>query len=36
MNEQPSPTAGSGVGRATGFELSSADRPSGPAFDDGA
>jgi carbonic anhydrase len=33
MNEQPSPTPGSGVGRATGFELSSSDRPSGPAFD---
>jgi carbonic anhydrase len=36
MNEQPSPTpspAGSGVGRATGFELSSTDRPDGPAFD---
>jgi carbonic anhydrase len=35
MNEQPSPapTPGSGVGRATGFELSSSDRPDGPAFD---
>jgi carbonic anhydrase len=35
MNEQPSPapTPGSGVGRASGFELSSSDRPDGPGFD---
>jgi carbonic anhydrase len=33
MNEPPSSTTGSGVGRASGFELSSSDRPSGPAFD---
>ena len=35
MTEQPptQPPAGSGVGRATGFELSTSDRPNGPAFD---
>jgi carbonic anhydrase len=37
MNEQPSgsgpPAAGADVGRATGFELSSSDRPGGSGFD---